>query len=177
MARPRGVWAAIAGGWQVNNILSFYSGTPFRVTASGTSLNSPGSTQMADQIKDHVAILGGIGRNNPYFDPLAFAPVTETRFGNAGFNTLRGPGVAMWDLGLFRQIDFGDRANLQLRVEGFNVTNRPQFQNPGNGNTNRSNLRLNPDGTIRDLNNYAVITSTTGSKSERQLRVGIRLGF
>jgi hypothetical protein len=174
-----GAWAAIAGEWQVNNILSFYSGTPFRVTASGTSLNSPGSTQMADRVKDHVEILGGIGRNNPYFDPLAFAPVTEVRFGNSGFNTLRGPGVAMWDIGLFRQIDFGTGANLQLRVEAFNVTNRPHFQNPGgtSGNTNRSNLRLNPDGTIRDLNDYAVITDTTGSKSERQLRVGIRLGF
>jgi hypothetical protein len=64
--------------------------------------------------------------------------------GNAGFNTLRGPGVAMWDLGLFRQIDFGGGTNLQVRVEAFNVTNRPHFQNPGNGNTNRSNLRLNP---------------------------------
>jgi hypothetical protein len=86
------VWAAIAGGWQVNNILSFYSGTPFRVTASGTSLNSPGSTQMADQINDHVATLGGIGRNNAYFDPLAFAPVTEARFGNSPRSHIATPG-------------------------------------------------------------------------------------
>jgi hypothetical protein len=143
------LWSAIFGGWQVNNILSFRSGRPFSVTASGTSLNSPGNTQMADQVKDEVEIYGGVGRGNSYFDPFAFAPVTEVRFGNAGFNTLRGPGVAQWDIGLFRQIDLGGRANVQLRVEAFNVTNRPQFNVPG---SNRSSLQLNPDGTIRNLN-------------------------
>jgi len=63
---------------------------------------------------------------------------------------------------------------VQLRIEAFNVTNTPHFSNPG---ANRSNLRLNPDGSIRDLNGYAVITSTSGSKSERQVRLGIRLAF
>src|SRR5438094_2915384 len=66
-----GVLAEIVGGWQINNILSFYSGTPFSVTASGTSLNTRESDQRADQVKSNVEILGGIGRTNPYFDPLA----------------------------------------------------------------------------------------------------------
>ena len=75
---------------------------------------------------------------------------------------------------MFRQINLGGQRNLQLRVEAFNVTNTPQFSNPG---SNRSSLQLNPDGTIRNLNGYTEITSTTGSKSERQVRLGIRLGF
>ena len=68
-----GVVAAIVGGWQVNNIVSFTSGTPFDITASGTSLNAPESAQRADQVKADVEILGGTGRGNPYFDPLAFS--------------------------------------------------------------------------------------------------------
>ena len=40
-----------------------------------------------------------------------------------------------------------------------------------------NNLRLNPDGTIRDLNGFTEITGTRGNKSERQLRIGLRLGF
>ena len=170
-----GFMSAIFGGWQLNNILTFRSGRLFNVTASGTSLNAPGNTQVADQVKDDVEILGGVGRGNSYFDPFAFAPVTEPRFGTAGFNSVRGPGVAQWDAGLFRRISFGNGKTLQLRIEGFNITNRPQFSNPG---ANRSNLRLNPDGTIRDLNGYTEITSTTaGSKSERQVRLGIRFVF
>jgi hypothetical protein len=169
-----GVLAAIAGGWQINNILSFYSGTPFTVTASGTSLNSPGNQQTADQVKDHVEVFGNAGRDVSYFDPLAFAPVTEPRFGTAGYNILRGPGVAQWDLGLFRQFNLGP-TNVQFRAEAFNLTNRPHFNNPG---SNRSSLRLNPDGTIRDLNGYTEITGTRNTKtSVRSFRLGLRVGF
>jgi hypothetical protein len=169
-----GVLAAIVGGWQVNNILSFYSGTPFTVTASSSSLNSPGNQQTADRVKDDVEIYGDVGRGRSYFDPFAFAPVTESRFGTAGYNILRGPGVAEWDLGLFRQFTVGG-ANLQFRAEAFNLTNRPHFNNPG---ANRSSLRLNSDGTIRDLNGYTEITSTRNDKtSVRSFRLGLRLGF
>jgi hypothetical protein len=63
---------------------------------------------------------------------------------------------------------------VQVRAEVFNVTNTPQFSNPG---ANRSSLQLNPDGTIRNLNGYTEVTSTRGRFSERQLRLGLRIGF
>jgi hypothetical protein len=166
-----GVLAAIVGGWQVNNILSFTSGTPFDVTASGTSLNAPGSAQRADQVKSDVKVLGGIGRNNPYFDPLAFAPVTEARFGTAPWGAVRGPGYANWDLGIFRQLDLPRNMNVQIRFEAFNALNTAHFNNPGG---NVSNLQLNSDGSIRSLGGY---TEVTGAYGERQMRVGLRLGW
>lgn len=168
-----GVLPRIVGGWQVNSILSFYSGLPFSVSSAGTSLNAPESTQRADQVKDKVEILGGIGRGNAYFDPLAFRPVTEARFGTANFNSVRGPGVRNWDLGIFRQVEFGRQMNLQLRADLFNVMNRPRFSNPG---ANVSNLRLNPDGTVENLNGFAEVTGTQDG-SERQVRFGVRLGW
>jgi hypothetical protein len=60
---------------------------------------------------------------------------------------------------------------VQLRFEAFNVLNTDHFNNPGG---NVSNLQLNPDGSIRNLNGYTEITSTYG---ERQLRVGVRVGW
>jgi hypothetical protein len=166
-----GVVAAILGGWQVNNILSFTSGTPFDITASGTSLNAPESSQRADQVKPDVEILGGIGRGNAYFDPLAFAPVTEARFGTAPWGAVRGPGYANWDLGIFRQISMPRNMNVQIRFEAFNALNTPHYNNPGG---NVSNLQLNPDGTVRNLNGFSEVTSAFG---ERQMRVGLRLGW
>jgi len=168
-----GILSQIVGGWQVNNVLSFYSGTPFSVTSSGTSLNAPENDQRADQVKADVKILGGIGPTSPYFDPLAFAPVTTARFGTAPFNVLHGPGVASWDLGVFRQLKLHNQANLQIRFEAFNLTNRPRFSNPGG---NVSNLRLNADGSVSNLNGFAVITGTQDG-SERQMRLGVRLGW
>jgi Carboxypeptidase regulatory-like domain/TonB dependent receptor len=170
-----GVISAVLGGWQLNNIFIWRSGAPFTVTTPTTPLDTPSITQNpADQVKDDVEILGGVGRGNSYFDPFAFAVVNEVRLGTAGFNSLRGPGQRQWDVGLFRQINLGGQRSLQLRVEAFNVTNTPHFGNPG---ASRSSLQLNPDGTIRSLNGYTEITGTTGSKSERQVRLGIRLGF
>jgi hypothetical protein len=171
-----GMASAVLGGWQLSTILKLTSGSPFTVTTSTTPLDAAGSVNQnpADQVKDDVEIFGGIGRGNSYFDPFAFAVVTEARLGNAGFNVLTGPGIAQLDMGVSRRIQVG-RANVQLRVEGWNITNRPQFNNPG---ANRSSLQLNPDGSIRNLNGYTEITSTRNTKtSERQFRVGIRLGF
>jgi len=37
------------------------SGTSFTVGTSGTSVNAPGNTQTADQVKSDVQILGGHG--------------------------------------------------------------------------------------------------------------------
>ena len=52
--------------------------------------------------------------------------------------------MASWDLGVFRQFQLPREMNLQVRMEAFNVTDRPRFSNPGG---NVSNLQLNPDGT------------------------------
>ena len=76
--------------WQINSYFTAFSGSPFSISASNASLGA-NSAQRADQVKEEVEILGGIGVDNPYFDPTAFRPVTEARFGTAGFNTLRGP--------------------------------------------------------------------------------------
>jgi Carboxypeptidase regulatory-like domain/TonB dependent receptor len=166
-----GVLAAIVGGWQVNNIISVTSGTPFDITASGTTLNAPENAQRADQVKDEVEILHGIGRGNAWFDPMAFKPVTEARFGTAPWGAVRGPGYANWDLGVFRQFMLTAKTHMQVRFEAFNVINTPHFNNPGG---NVSNLQLNPDGTVRNLNGFAEVTSAFG---ERVLRLGIRLGW
>jgi hypothetical protein len=76
----------------------------------------------------------------------------------------------------FSTFGLRDKVNLQLRVEVFNVTNTPHFENPGNtsSDNNVSNMQLNPDGSIRNLNGYAEVTRSYG---ERQMRVGLRLGF
>ena len=157
-----GFLSALVGGWQLNNVIRFGSGTPFNVTANDTSLNAPDNTQRADLVKPEVQIFGNTGPGQLYFDTSAFAPVNEARFGTAGFNILRGPGFFRWDAGLFRRIAITEQVDVQLRVESTNFTNTPRFSNP-NTNINNSNV-----GTI---------TSTAGVHIPRLFRFGIRLGF
>jgi hypothetical protein len=170
--------AAVLGGWRVNTLATFMTGLPFYVSASGSSLNMPGqNAQRADQVEPNVAILGGIGANSSYFDPLAFQPVTTARFGTAGFNSLRGPGVANVDLGIFRQFAVKERFKIEFRAEAFNATNTPHFALPG---TNRSNLVFNPNGSIKSLAGYTAITGTQNlgrDFDERHVRFGLRISF
>ena len=172
-----GALSKLVGGWQLNTYFTAFSGTPFSISASANSLNAPGSTQRADQVKT-PQILWGIGPNTPYFDVTAFAPVTDARFGTAGFNTLRGPGYANLDASLFRTFAVRRSVNLQFRLEVFNVTNTPHFQSPAG--TNVSNLQLNPDGSVRALNGFGVIAGTNSvgrEYDERYIRLGLRMSF
>jgi carboxypeptidase family protein/TonB-dependent receptor-like protein len=155
----------ILGGWQVNGVFSAYSGRPFNLTASGSSLNMPGNAQTPDQIKDNVEILGNVGDDGPYFDTSAFARITDVRFGNVGRNSMRGPGFANLDMSLFRTFKVTQAVDLQFRAEAFNVTNTPHFSNP-NGNVNSSNF-----GRILSTD------SNWAAGASRQFRFGLRLSF
>jgi outer membrane receptor protein involved in Fe transport len=176
-----GLASALAGGWQVNALVSAYSGAPFSVTAADTSLNMTGNVQRADQVKADVAILGNIGPGQSYFDPLAFAPVTTARFGTASYNSVRGPGIKNIDLSVYRQFQLPRGTSLQFRVEVFNLTNTPHFANPSGTGLNVSNLQLNADGTIRNLGGFSSITTSANTGrdgiDERLIRVRLRFGF
>ncbi|MPY86491.1 MAG: hypothetical protein GEU99_01045 [Luteitalea sp.] len=154
-----GLLSTLFGNWQTNSIIAVMSGRPFSVTASGNSLNAPGNTQRADQVKPDVEILGGVGPGQPYFDTTAYAPVNEPRFGTAAFNSLYGPGRVNWDFGLFRIFRLTGGTTLEFRLEAFNFTNTPKFGNPA------ANVSTSGFGEI------------TAASEERQFQVGLRVQF
>lgn len=173
-----GAAAVILGGWQINGALMLQSGNPFTVSSSGASLNAPESSQRADWIggNEKPRKLGGVGRGIPFYDWRQWAPVTEPRFGTAGYNILLGPGIVNLDLGLFRQFRITERVNLQFRAEAFNATNTPHFANPSG---NISNLVLNSDGSFRTGVFEVTGVRNTGREGidERVFRFGLRLGW
>jgi hypothetical protein len=167
----------VLSGWQINSYFTAFSGSPFSISAPNASLGA-NSGQRADQVKEKVEILGGIGVDNPYFDPTAFRPVSEARFGTAGFNTLRGPAYANLDMSVFRTFVLKGRTNVQVRMEVFNVTNTPHFPNPSG--TNVASVTYRPDGSILALNGFGSITGTNNvgrEYDERYIRLGVRLSF
>jgi carboxypeptidase family protein/TonB-dependent receptor-like protein len=172
-----GVGAAILGGWSVNGIFNHYSGTLFTVSSSAASCNCPGNSQTANLILPGASIIGsGVG-GQPYFNPLAYAPVAGAVFGTSGFDQLRGPGNTNLDMSIFRIFRIKERFRFQIRGEAMNVSNTPHFNNPA---SNVSNLQLNPDGSVKNLNGFSQITSTNPLGrliDPRYLRLGARLTF
>jgi hypothetical protein len=165
-----GLPALLAGGWQINGIMSRASGTPFTIGSSGASLNAPSNSQTGDQVVANVKILGGHGPGNPYFDPNAFIPVTAVRFGTSGRDVLRGPGLFNLDMSLFRSFAIRERLQLQFRAESFGLTNTPAFGNPGTTVSNATFV----NGAATNLNGYDTITSSSG---DRQIRLALKLTF
>lgn len=160
-----GIPKVMLGGWQLNGVFGAFSGRPFTVTASGASLNMPGNLQTADQVKTTVETIGKTGDAGTWFDTSAFARPTGARFGTVGRNTMRGPSIVSADASLFRAFKLKERFNLQLRAEGFNISNTPHFGNP-NSDANSSN--------------FGRILSTDSGLAQgrsREFRFGLRLGF
>jgi hypothetical protein len=148
----------IFGGWQTNGTFAAYTGAPFTVTASNTALDQRGNTQTADLVGPLTHV--GVGPDQPYYEPSAFANVTERRYGNTGRNQFYGPGYWNYNMSVFRSFRLTGRKRVQLRFEGFSVTNHVQWANPVNSVTSGSFMR---------------ITSTRGGA--RNVRVGLRFDF
>ena len=174
----------LVGGWKVSGIFTAYSGTPFTVSGSGSSLQATGNSQTADQIAP-VVKLGGKGPNNPYYDPMSFRdPLfaftasgnTVYRFGSTGRNILRGPGYWQLNPAIFKNFKIKEKVNAEFRAESTNFTNTPIWGNP---NASSASLRLNSDGSLNrsvadPLQNFMSITSATAG---RTFRFGLRVAF
>jgi hypothetical protein len=158
-----GVASHILGGWQINPTLQVYSGLPFIVTADGSTLNAPANTQVADRTGD-VRKLGGVGLGAPFIDVSSFRAISEPRFGNMGLNEVRGPGLALSNVGIFRSFHITERINLQFRGEALNWTNTPSLNNPNANVSSPSNF-------------MAITAATTGLAPQRTMRFGLRLAF
>jgi hypothetical protein len=169
-------WSSkIFGGFQINPIISYYTGLPFTVTADGNALNANGATQTADQVGEYHYIGGQPLRSGQtcattdlschYFDPTAFAAPLITsnanaHFGNTGRNQFRGPGYFEMDLSVSREFSLTERFKLQLRAEAFSLTNTPHFANPNTGCNGSSALGQGCVASGLTNNNFGVITGT-----------------
>ena len=167
---------AILGGWTINSLGTFETGTPFSISCSSTSLNMSGASQLCYQNVGQVAKYGSIGGS--YFNPLAFSPVTTASFGYVQPDILRGPGIANIDSALQRDFRIKERFVLQFRADIYNLFNHPAFANPGG---NVSNLQLNSDGSVKNLAGYTQVTNVinTGRDAgeQRDMRFSMHISF
>jgi hypothetical protein len=155
MLNKGGVVDLVLGGWQTNGILTVQTGLPFSAVLNTATVNTGTGSRPN---------VNGKG-NDPHtlqrwFDPTVFSSPAAYTYGNAGRDTLFGPGRVNWDMSLFKNFTIHDQTRFEFRAEAFNVFNHPQFGLP---NPNIGNAQV---GTI---------TSTVGNP--RQLQMGLRFQF
>jgi hypothetical protein len=143
----------LAGGWQVNGIVQAQTGFPTGVFDPVTDIrfltNRPDAICDPNDNAPHTV--------DQWFNTACFVrravPDTGTRPGNAGRNTVRGPGFARTDLSLFKNIDLSGPHRVQVRIEAFNLFNQTRFGQPGNqiSTANFGRIITSDDGRIMQL--------------------------
>ncbi len=163
-----GAAAHVLGNWQLAGSLQLMTGTPFYISASGSSLNTPGETQTANQVSP-VSFPKGINTGNPWFSTPSFSQPTGVTYGSTGRNILTGPGLFILNLSLAKTFKFTERIGLEIRAETFNFTNTPEFSNPQGSLTNSSFGFVT--GTIGSG------TGVNGTGGGRSVQLGAKLSF
>jgi hypothetical protein len=122
----------VVGGWELNGLAQAQTGFPFNPRVGFDRARLQSSFGDLDQRPSLAAGAQGIILGDParYFDPLAFELPDAGYYGNLGRNALTGPGLFSMSAGLQKLIFQLDRQQLRLRIEAFNATNHPSFDNP-----------------------------------------------
>lgn len=161
-----GAARALAGGWQVNSIISLMDGYPLSVE----EISDAQTARIGDDENLRPDLIAGGNRNpvtgNPerWFDSSQFTPSRLGYFGNLGKGTVRSPGLASVDLSVFKNFQVGT-GRIQFRIETFNLFDRVNFGTPDmtafiNGQPNPTAGRI-----------------TRTRTSARQTQIGLRWVF
>ncbi len=142
----------IAGGWQLNGILTLQTGN-FISISSSRGVCSCSGTIRPDPVsgKDPNGAPSGGRTPDEWMDTSAFQDPTPGTFGALGnFSNVR-PGINTLDLSLFKDFRINERYRVQFRAESFNLTNTPQFNGPQStqGNSDFGRINSTRTGTNR----------------------------
>jgi hypothetical protein len=124
----------VAGGWEITGSTRLASGTPLTITQSANTANSFGLGAMRPDLVGEPEISGNRPRREQiaqWFNTAAFMQPAANTFGNSPRGVVRGPGVNVTDLGIFKNFRVGGNIGVQYRLEMFNAFNHPNLGNPG----------------------------------------------
>jgi hypothetical protein len=127
LAAP-GVLHALFGDWQWSGDWTIASGYPFTARVLGdfadVSRGTNGSLR-ADLTGQPITVSNSTTAE--WFNTAGFAVPPPGQFGNAGRNTIEGPGSLLFDMALTKLIQMGETRALEVRAQASNVFNTPQF--------------------------------------------------
>jgi len=143
---PANLWLRnTVGGWQVNTVTFWRSGTPFNVTCGNCDFNQDGIEGDRVNTPSFGTDLGSVSDDEWLAGALTASDFPRPAVGTLGTlprNAYYGPGYFTTDLSLFKNITFpigGRQTTFQIRVEAYNVFNTLNLANP-NANVANTNF-------------------------------------
>jgi hypothetical protein len=162
----------VLADWQLSGIAVVQSGVPLSVFDSnaGSVYGLIPSETRAQRTGSSPATHGSMFSRviNGYLDPAGFTRAPEAPngtsladqdFGNSGVGFVRGPGQHNVDFAVERAFPVREATSFHFRTEFFNLTNTPQFGNPGTSLGYTDPTLLNPSASPA----FGKITGTVGN--------------
>jgi hypothetical protein len=156
-SNARGVLEHIIGGWQMQGDWQLQSGPPL---AWGNVIYSGNFTDIALPA-DKRSVRQWF--NTSGFERTASKQlVSNIRYFPSKISAVRGDGINIADLSLFKTFALREKLKLQLRGEAEGVMNHPNFDLPN----------MTPNNSL-----FGVISTTATNQEERRIFVGLKLLF
>jgi hypothetical protein len=177
-----GLYTSALRHWTLSNIFTVRSGIPFTPIIGGDPLALLGSQPFAfpDRVVTNRSCTNP--HNINYIDTSCFAfPTTVPyslggvqyngpRLGTSRRNSLDGPGLFFWTIGLLKDQPITERVRAQFQAQAFNLINHTNFANPASAQTQIYNVSGVLNATAGQLTGP---TATTG----RQLQFALKIIF
>jgi len=128
-----GTAAHVIGNWEVSGVTTLQSGNPYTARVLG-NLGSLGGTAAianlrADATGQPVSLSGSASTTQEFFNTAAFALPLAGEFGDAGRNTIPGPGMVNFNMSLERFFTISKERGIRgsFRVSANNLMNTPNW--------------------------------------------------
>jgi hypothetical protein len=168
-----GVVNAILGGWEVGSFFTASTGFPQDLISSADQVNDGEGGYDRPSYSGVTPLRPPNPTIHEWFNPAAYTitfSATPTAgqatcatapycYGNVGRNTIISPWLGDFDANIMKRFVIHENMYLQLRFEGFNATNHPNFGLP--------------NANISQTSTFGTITGT--NTSMRQLQLGLKL--
>ena len=167
---------SIAAGWNLSGIATLQSGFPFSPQL-GYNPTGNGDTRNPARPQLNANFHGMLYPKTPgeWFNPNAFLAPYPGTFGNAGRDSLTGPGLEDLDLSLVKNSTIHERLHAQFRAEYFNILNHTNFTTP-NAVVFSTGPTPAKTSTAPALSPTAGVMTATATTS-RQLQFALKLFF
>jgi hypothetical protein len=158
-----GLAGKLTRNWQVTTLYQAQSGFPFTISVFGDTANTGtvlGENPVRANYTGQPVYSSGTHTAEEWFNPLAFSAPAPYTYGNAGRNSLYGPGRQTLDFAVGRSFSITEATRIIVRLEAFNGLNKVNLDTPN-----------------RFVNTAQFGTITQPSTPGRQIQLSARLSF
>jgi hypothetical protein len=118
--------------WSMSGTVTLQDGTPLNPFYFALDFANSGTPNRPNIIPgQNISLPRSLRTAEQFFNTGAFSAPAPFTFGNAGRDTIPGPGNNIFDIALHRQIRIREGHTVEVRAESFNVFNHPNWGIPG----------------------------------------------